>query len=193
MDRMDRMELILIRHPRVDVAPGICYGASDVGLAEDAAAVASRLKPLLPEACTVFSSPLQRCRKLAEFLSPSVTFVPGLVEMNFGEWEMKSFDDIDPLLIDTWALDPYGFRPPGGESAAAMATRVQAAFAGIRALANDDPLVIVAHGGPLRAIAGPLLGLPMDNWLSLDFACGKASLFDLQPARNQLKGFNLAL
>lgn len=187
---MDRMDLFLIRHPRVDVAPGICYGASDVGLADDAAAVASQLKPLLPATCTVFSSPLQRCRKLAELLSPSVTLVPGLVEMSFGEWEMKSFDDIDPLLIDTWALDPYGFRPPGGESAADMVTRVQAAFAGIRTQANDDPLVIVAHGGPLRAIAGPLLGMPMDNWLSLDFACGKASLFDLQPGCNLLKWLN---
>ncbi|HMV17720.1 MAG TPA: phosphoglycerate mutase, partial [Rhodocyclaceae bacterium] len=45
------MELHLIRHPRPDVAPGVCYGQTDVGLAESAAAVAARLRPLLPAGC----------------------------------------------------------------------------------------------------------------------------------------------
>ncbi len=184
------MDLYLIRHPKVAVAPGICYGASNVGLAEDAADVAARLKLLLPPACSVVSSPLGRCRALADLLSPSVAVEPALAEMDFGEWEMKDFDDIDPDLIDAWALDPYGFTPPGGESARDMAARAQAAFQDIRSVAGAGPLVIVAHGGPLRAIAGPLLGLPMENWLSLEFACGQASLFDLQENRTLLKWFN---
>lgn len=184
------MDLFLIRHPRVDVAPGICYGASNVGLAEDAAAVAARLKPLLPASCALVSSPLGRCRALADLLSPAVAVEPALAEMDFGEWEMKDFDDIDPDLIDAWALDPYGFTPPGGESARDMAARAQAAFAELREVAGAGPLIIVAHGGPLRAIAGSLLGLPMENWLSLEFACGQASLFELQANRTLLKWFN---
>ena len=42
------MELYLIRHPRPQVAPGVCYGQTDLGLAEPAAEVAERLRPLLP-------------------------------------------------------------------------------------------------------------------------------------------------
>ena len=33
------MELYLIRHPRPQVAPGVCYGQTDLGLAEPAAEV----------------------------------------------------------------------------------------------------------------------------------------------------------
>ena len=184
------MDLYLIRHPKVDVAPGICYGASNVALAEDPAAVAARLKPLLPASCSVVSSPLGRCRALADLLSPTVAVEPALAEMDFGDWEMRDFDDIDPDLIDAWALDPSGFTPPGGESARDMAARAQAAFKDIRSVAGDGSLVIVAHGGPLRAIAGALLGLPMESWLSLEFACGQASLFELQERRTLLKWFN---
>jgi broad specificity phosphatase PhoE len=35
-----------------------------------------------------------------------------------------------------------------------------------------DALVIVSHGGPLRAIAGALLGVPAKRWLALEFGYG---------------------
>jgi len=62
------MELYLIRHPRPDVPPGTCYGRSDVGIIDDAAEVAARLKPHLPPTYQLHASPLQRARLLAEAL-----------------------------------------------------------------------------------------------------------------------------
>lgn len=59
------MELHLIRHPRPDVPPGVCCGQSDVGLAESAAAVAVRLRPLLAADYALHASPLSRARLLA--------------------------------------------------------------------------------------------------------------------------------
>ena len=50
--------------------------------------------------------------------------------------------------------------------------------------------VVVAHGGPLRAIAGALLGLPPENWLGLDFACGEATRIDLHDWGTVLRWFN---
>lgn len=184
------MELYLIRHPRVDVAPGTCYGASDVLLAEDAVEAARRLLPLLPEACAVVSSPLSRCRKLAEALSSRVSIEPRFSEMDFGEWEMQHFDRIGREAVDAWATDPFGFRPPGGESARDMSRRVLAALGEIPASMKNGPLVIVAHGGPLRVIAGHLLNLPEKNWMCFDFAPGQMSCLDVSEGAVLLKCFN---
>ena len=94
------MELYLIRHPRPDVAPGVCYGQTDVGLAESATDVAERLKPLLPADYRLHSSPLQRAHRLAtELGEPAVD--PRLQEISFGQWEGQTFESIGDA-IDDW-------------------------------------------------------------------------------------------
>ncbi len=62
------MDLHLIRHPEVAVAPGTCYGASDVPLAAPIEAAVAYLQPLLPTDAALFASPLARARLLAEAL-----------------------------------------------------------------------------------------------------------------------------
>lgn len=78
---------------------------------------------------------------------------------------------------------------PSWVSSQSMAARAHAFLAELRA---DAPAaaVVVAHGGPLRAIAGPLLGLPPENWLGLDFACGEATRIDLHDWGTVLRWFN---
>ena len=66
------MTLYLVRHPQPDVAPGLCYGASDVPvqdaeLARTHAALAARGLPDLP----VHASPLQRCARAKDECSCS--------------------------------------------------------------------------------------------------------------------------
>lgn len=182
------MELHLIRHPRPDVAHGVCYGQSDVGLAEPAAEVAARLRPLLPPHYTLYASPLTRARLLAEALgTPNLD--PRLQEISFGEWEGRRFSDIGSA-IDDWASDPLGFRAPGGESARDMSTRVLHWLEELRAAPIEAPVVVVAHGGPLRALAGHLLGLPAERWLGLDFACSHTTRIDIEDWGVVLKWFN---
>jgi alpha-ribazole phosphatase len=195
------MQLHLIRHPRPAVEPGICYGQTDLGLAESAIEVAARLRPLLPDTFVLHASPLARARLLAEALG-APRLDDRLKEIHFGDWEGRSFADIGGA-IDDWAADPLGFRAPGGESAREMTTRVLAWLheteamhetAGEHQIAQfaDTPphLVVVAHGGPLRAIAGHLLGLPPERWLSLDFGCGQATRIDVERWGVVLKWFN---
>lgn len=195
------MQLHLIRHPRPAVEPGICYGQADLGLAESPAAVAERLRPLLPESFALHASPLARARLLAESLGrPRLD--ERLKEIHFGDWEGRSFTDIGSA-IDDWAADPLGFRPPGGESPREMATRVLQWLAehgltprtpdaaGIRASPPlPDALVVVAHGGPLRAIAGHLLGMPPERWIGLDFGCGQVTRIDVEDWGTVLRWFN---
>ena len=98
------MELYLIRHPRPEVLPGTCYGQTDLGLAESPLAVAERIRPLLPGAYALYASPLRRARLLAEALGcPEVD--PRLMEIHFGEWEGRSFDEIGQAALGHGSFD----------------------------------------------------------------------------------------
>ena len=182
------MELHLIRHPRPAVAPGTCYGRTDLPLLEPPHQLAAALRRLLPPDFALYASPLQRARLLAEALgAPSIE--GRLQEIDFGEWEGRSFEAIGNA-IDAWAADPLEFRAPGGESPHQMAVRVMAAFTEIRDRHAAGPVVIVAHGGPLRVIAGELLGIAPERWLGLDFDCGALSTLRVERWGATLRCFN---
>ncbi|WP_341676015.1 alpha-ribazole phosphatase family protein [Niveibacterium sp. SC-1] len=182
------MELHLIRHPQAAVDPQVCYGRSDLPLAGPLAPEVQHLRALLPTDFALYTSPLQRCRLLAEQLGAPRSD-PRLQEIDFGEWEMRRFEDIGVEALDRWAADPLGHRPPGGESALDMAARALSFLADIRA-GTDPTVVVVAHGGPLRALAGHLLGLPPERWLALDFAHARLTSLRLEESGPRLLGFN---
>jgi alpha-ribazole phosphatase len=186
------------------VAAGICYGQTDLGLAESASAAAERLRDLLPQRRRVISSPLQRCRALAEALSTTVETEPRLLEINFGDWEGLAWDEIPRRELDAWAAAPFEHVPPGGESAAAMAARVIAFAADLVAAAGaantaatidradlaDLELVLVAHQGPLRVLLAHWLDLPHASWLKLHLDFAASSCIELSPAGNRLLWLN---
>lgn len=165
------MRLWLIRHPPPAVAPGICYGATDLPLADDPAACAEALRPLLPANVPIFSSPLTRCRLLAEALHPAPVFDDRLREIDFGDWEMQPWDDLDRDLLDAWAADPFRFVPPGGEGVAALRRRVAHFLAEL-----PDEAALVVHAGVMKTCAAELAG--EEDWLSLRFDYGTVSLIE---------------
>jgi alpha-ribazole phosphatase len=165
------VRLYLIRHPKPDIDTGICYGRSDLGLAEDAAASAGILRPLLPADAPLFTSPLRRCLELARALHAEPMVDERLVEMHFGDWEMRRWTEIPRHEIDAWAADPVGYTPPGGESPLAMRARVATL---LREL--PDLAVVVAHGGVLRAAVAELVGT--EEWHTLHFDYGSVSLIE---------------
>lgn len=168
------MELFLIRHPEPDVAPGTCYGRSDIGLAGDAETAAARLRAHLPAAIPVYSSPLQRCRSVAERLSPAASLDERLVEMHFGAWEMRRWDEIERTVFDAWVADILNYAPPGGESAAQMLARTLS-FIGDLQAGGQQHAAIVTHGGVLRVLFAHWLGIPPRRWPGLTFDFGGVS------------------
>jgi len=173
------VRVFLIRHPRPAVAPGLCYGASDVDLAEDPAACAARLLECLPPRLRVFSSPLRRCRLLAQALHAEPVFDARLREMHFGRWELRAWDEIPRAELDAWAAAPLTYAPPGGESVNALLQRA-GAFLEEHTRERDHDLAIVTHGGVMRALAGRLLGLAPESWTRLDFGYGELARLDLR-------------
>ena len=162
------MQLYLIRHPTPQVATGICYGRTDLALAEDVAAAAARIAPQLPPQAPVFTSPLQRCRHLANALHPTPRSDPRLQEMNFGAWEMRPWSQIQREALDGWAANPLGYAPPQGETVAQLQARVQDF---VRELKDEgvERAVLVTHAGILKVIVGHSRQLPAKEWMALKF------------------------
>ena len=162
------MQLYLIRHPAPRVAAGVCYGRSDLPLAADVALAAARILPQLPKMLPVYTSPLRRCRQLADALHPAPRTDPRLQEMDFGEWEMTPWEHIQREALDGWAADPLGYAPPAGESVACLRQRVEdfvieARHAGVARAA------LVTHAGVMKVLVGQAHGLPARKWLALGF------------------------
>ena len=158
------MQVFLIRHPRPLIDAGICYGRLDVGC-EHPQAVAERLKPLLPHGIPVISSPLLRARQLAEALDPQARIDARLAEIDFGEWEGKSWSEIDREALNSWAADVLDFTPPGGESVA----RLQQRAIDFAASLDVPQVALVTHAGILRALLSYWRRLPLAEWTQLPF------------------------
>ncbi len=162
------MQLFLIRHPAPLVDTGICYGASDLALAGDVAAAARRIRPQLPPAVPVFSSPLQRCRRLAAVLHPAPVNDDRLREMHFGAWEMTPWQQIQRAALDGWAADPLGYAPPGGESVGALQARVGCFIEEILTQGMVQA-ALVTHAGVMKVLLGMVRELPARQWMALSF------------------------
>ena len=150
------MELIAIRHTSVAVPPGVCYGQTDVPLRPtfetEAALTLARLKELLAdgrEPDAVYTSPLSRCTRLADYCGyPEALRDERVLEMNFGRWEMQSFDAIDDPRLQEWFADYLHVPATGGESFQMQYERVSAFLNELR----EQPwqrVALFAHGGVL--------------------------------------------
>ncbi|MBK6356021.1 MAG: alpha-ribazole phosphatase family protein [Betaproteobacteria bacterium] len=156
------MRLHLIRHPKPSIEPGICYGQLDI-LAKIETAELACLRAELPPGLPVWSSPLQRCRQLAEQLHPQPIIDARLAEMSFGDWEGRPWDDIPRHELDAWAADVAGYAPPGGESPRALQLRALDFVASL----TVPEAVIVTHAGVIRTLLAHWLELDDSEWLSV--------------------------
>jgi alpha-ribazole phosphatase len=157
------MRLYLIRHPQPLVESGICYGSSDVAVAaQECLRVSQALLSILPKGLRLISSPLRRCAELTAKIvdainCESIDFDDRLVEMHFGDWELRAWDDIPRAEIDAWAADPATYRPGGGESVLQMAQRVCSFYDDLRLLRQDS--IVVCHAGTIRLLLACQRGL----------------------------------
>ena len=107
-------------------------------------------------------------RPAAEALVPVAE--PDLAEIDFGRWEGRNFEEIhasDAALVDAWARFAPEFAFPEGESLAGFLDRVRRVT---ERLTNDpaESILVVAHGGVVRAMLCQLLGLPARCYLAFD-------------------------
>jgi alpha-ribazole phosphatase len=172
------VQIFLIRHTRPLIEEGVCYGQLDLDVdsqAQDLQACATHLRSVLPTDTPVVASPLQRTRRLAEALHAAPCFDDRLMEINFGAWEGRRWDDIPRNQLDAWAADVLHFAPSAGESVAMLQARAMACAATF----SGEQIAVVTHGGVIRALLGHWLQLPLAEWSQMQLAFGGVSLVEL--------------
>ncbi|MDL2231107.1 alpha-ribazole phosphatase [Porphyromonadaceae bacterium OttesenSCG-928-L07] len=145
------MNIFLIRHTSVDVPKGICYGQTDVPLNQSFESEASVVKQKLSAVPfdAIFSSPLSRCTRLAEYCEyTDIQLSDHLKELNFGDWEMQCWDELD---MSCWKTDWVSIPPPNGESFLQMNKRVASFFENLKKKDYEN-VAIFAHGGVFSCV-----------------------------------------
>ncbi len=149
------MKIYLVRHTSVNVPAGFAYGQTDVEVKctfpEEARRVKEQIEGIKFE--QVWCSPLTRCRKLATYCGyPEATTDKRIMEINFGEWEMKSWDDIstDPRST-AWFDDWVHTSIPQGESLQGQYNRVKEFLDSLRNT-EYEKVCLFTHGGVIACM-----------------------------------------
>lgn len=162
------MEIYLVRHTETVCEKGICYGQSDVGLAEPFELIFENIIPQLPSEAIIFSSPLQRCVILAKYIQNKIKTISyqedeRLMEINFGDWEMKNWNDIPPEQLNPWMEDFVNIRTHNGESFVELHKRTGTFLSEQISKKPKKPIVIVAHAGIIRSFLCHHTSLPLKD------------------------------
>ena len=161
------MEVYLVRHTETVCEKGICYGQSDVEIMAPYDAVFQSVLSQLPQDANLYSSPLLRCVLLANYIKDNseinaVNEDSRLMEMNFGDWEMKNWV-IPPDDFTPWMTDFVNVRVPNGESFTDLNDRVIDFMHNELQQTNSKPVIIVAHAGVIRSFLCKISDLPLKD------------------------------
>ncbi|QOG03983.1 alpha-ribazole phosphatase [Flavobacterium sp. MDT1-60] len=162
------MEIYLVRHTETACEKGICYGQSDVDLTEPFDSIFENILSQLPSEAIIFSSPLKRCVTLAKYIHDNIKTLSyqkdkRLMEMNFGDWEMKNWNDILPEQLNPWMEDFVNFPASNGESFVELHNRVEGFLTDLTSKEINQPVIIVCHAGIIRSILCHHSSLPLKD------------------------------
>jgi alpha-ribazole phosphatase len=124
----------------------------------------------------VVTSPLVRARLAAEDYACRTGSVLRVdadwSELDFGEWDGRTRSEIaaEPGhvdLLDAFYVDPAAFSAPRGEQWIGLQQRVSRALDRLLAAPEAAPVLVVTHGGAIRAALAQLLGWPLQSLWSL--------------------------
>jgi broad specificity phosphatase PhoE len=164
--------LLLARHGETDWNRARRWqGHADRPLTErgrgQAADLAARLDEISLDA--VYSSDLRRARDTALAVAESqgidLIELPDLREVNVGSWEGLTREEAEHRFPDAfrrWRAGGTGW--DDGETYAEMSGRVLSAVDRIAADNDGGRVLIVSHGGPIRAIHGAALALDVEAY-----------------------------
>ena len=163
-----------IRHARVTVNRGCCYGQTDLPCDVLDTEGFTRMAKRLPAQAVWVTSPLRRTHMTAAALveagldgprpipGPEVAIEPDLIEQHFGEWQGVRYDELAARRGEAWHrfwLAPAHETPPGGESFVALMRRVHGAIARLNERFAGRDILAVTHGGTIRAALALALDL----------------------------------
>ncbi|MDP2632585.1 MAG: histidine phosphatase family protein [Candidatus Curtissbacteria bacterium] len=179
--------LILARHGETDWNKnGLLQGSSDFAKLNN---VGKKQAKALEKALIkfnvdiIYSSSLKRASETAEIinkiLKKEIVFDDALKERNWGDWEGRDaaveFLRLEKMDIRT----RFNFKPPNGESWREFEIRLIKSVEKIVENNNDKRVLIVTHGGSIRALVPVIKKVPREQTLHLKFANTSITIFKL--------------
>lgn len=171
----------LIRHALVEQNARLrLYGSLDVPLCAESLAsqvpMYESLAARLPREAIWITTPLSRTQRTAHAIQqagyPETAWEiePALIEQSMGDYHGLRHHE----LPDRLSMTPHPFWPmaaaevpPGGESMDQVCVRVAAAMDRLAQQHDGRDIVVVSHGGTIRAAAAHALGVDADTSLRL--------------------------
>ncbi len=164
-------KIYLVRHGETNWNQELRYqGQRDIPLNEEGYRQAKCISDFLAreEIETVYSSPLSRALKTATLIAEKhdleLCVEHGLMEIDFGEWEGRSYNELkkeEQDFAQRWFYSPDTITIPGGESYSDFKERVLKGYGRIRRVEKN--IAIVTHAGVIRVIVATLLDMPAAN------------------------------
>jgi broad specificity phosphatase PhoE len=156
---------------------------------EQASAVGRILRARIPDELrrldregAFVASPLSRARETMERMRMAMGLEPAayrldptLIELTFGEWEGQTWSEVaarDPKGVRARLADKWNYAPPGGESYARLAVRLEPWIAAL-----DSDVVVVSHGGVARVLMTILADDPRSAAAEEPIVQGRALVF----------------
>ena len=180
-DDLQSFQLTLVRHGESTFnARGLYQGASDrptlTTKGREQAAAVTRLLPK-KHFDAFYVSPLRRVRETADFLKhklgglPRETVTPLLREIELPEWEGRPFSDViahERQRHRSWKFSPHTFEMSGRDGGVFapgqdILARARAFIDLLQRDCGGQSVLVVAHGGTIRAILAVLLDMPGDR------------------------------
>jgi alpha-ribazole phosphatase/probable phosphoglycerate mutase len=150
--------IVLIRHGETGMAGRFC-GHSDPDLnavgQHEAIHVAEEVSRL--SIARIYSSDLRRASQTAKAIAQrtgiAVNCLTGLREIDFGQWEGLTWQEIEaqfPDEVDLWLREFPLRSAPGGEAYTAFTARVETTIAAVLRDAASMAIAVVTHRGVMR-------------------------------------------
>lgn len=123
----------------------------------------------------IISSPLQRCALFAEEVSQQydkpLQITPGFKEISFGDWEGQLFSELyknQAEQMNSFWNNPSQYTPPNGEPYDDFEIRVNQAWDELICDHADKHILLVAHGGTIRALLRKVIGFPVPSFFKIE-------------------------
>ncbi len=187
-------KLYLIRHGEVEGRYHNVFGGSRIDMElshlglQQGKAAAQWLADIPLDA--IYASPMKRVQQtlapLAEAKGMTPIIIPGLREVDFGDWTGYRWEGVQEhfgVSAFDWLEIIGGVGIPNGETVTELTARVRPALLKIL---QDNPhkrVAVFCHGGIIRLILSLMLEQPLKNMAHFNIHYGSISLVEVQPEK----------
>ncbi len=135
----------------------------------------------------IVCSSLIRCQAFARELAARHSLPchddPRFMEINFGEWEGRTAEELlkdNPQALYRFWSDPLNNTPPGAETLAEFEARVISGWNDLLNKYYNRHVLLVGHAGMIRMIVRHVLDMPLDRMFRLQVPLAGISRIEIE-------------